>query len=883
MPTNSYQELKNFLFNRLSKHEGALSQSKVSEEIESVKKVIEGVGNGMFARILSIDRFTPISDTEWLQLSRELEFHFDVKMAQGILIQGEEQQERDTLWWTSVAKQQTNNYYWDRYEEYLKKHLPPEVIKTIDVDTDIVMNNIENPTVTSFSRYGMVVGHVQSGKTGNYSALICKAADAGYKFIVVIAGGINNLRNQTQERLNESFIGQTKGVQVGAGKGHSEKETLPLSLTTVERDFNRQDADRLSAGLNFDNISVPVLLVIKKNSITLGNVIDWLENQYKNKVVKHSMLVIDDESDYASINTKEEDDPTAINKKLRLLLGLFQKSAYVAYTATPYANIFIDHEAENEDLGRDLFPKDFIYALDAPTNYFGARKIFLDGADDYLVPISDFGDVLPMNHKIDLDIDELPPSLLEAMRLFVLNIAMRNIRGQKGKHNSMLIHATRFTDVHILIAQLVEDYLKHIQADVVAFGRMADAERQSVYIADLRITFEKYLSAKESTWASVLKELTEIIESVIVREVHQRTAVPLEYRKDIATNAIVVGGTSLARGYTLEGLSISYFLRSTVFYDTLMQMGRWFGYRPGYEDLCRIFMPADRISDFADIILATEELFRDFKLMAKDKRTPNDFGLAVQENPDSILQITARNKQKNVREFYFSMRLDGRLKETSYLRSGQADIDANIEAVRNVVASMEKPYDEKYNGSYIWRRVDKNKIIPFLSEFKTISDDRLGLTSRMPIDFIEAYAKGRDTDWDVALYSGTGSIYDLGNGIVIKKEKRKLFPKGINYELGNRQVSSGDAEAIAIEDPEVRRTLSASRQETREVMQRPLLMLHIIEKSNDDKIPEAIAAFGVSFPGNILSEGETIRLKINTVFYQRLLEERMQDDSESDD
>lgn len=882
MEANSYNALKEFIFIKLSKLDGSLPPNKIFEEIENAKKVIESVGDTMFAAILSVDQFDLPTNEDWIKISRELEFHFDVKMENGILIQGDEQRERDTSWWTSIFKQKSKNYYWGRYESYLAKSLPPEVIKTINVDTDIVMNNIENPNESTFSRYGMVVGHVQSGKTGNYSALICKAADAGYKFVVVIAGGINNLRNQTQERLNESFIGQTKGVQVGAGKGYSSKETMPLSLTTIERDFNKQDADRLSQGLNFDNISVPVLLVIKKNSRTLDNVIDWLEKQYKNKVVEHSMLVIDDESDYASINTKEEDNPTAINKKLRKLLSLFQKSAYVAYTATPYANIFIDHEAENNDLGRDLFPKDFIYALDAPSNYFGARKIFIDNPDKYLVPIFDFNANLPLDHRIDLQIASLPDSLLDAIRLFVLNIAVRSLRGQTEKHNSMLVHATRFTGIHRLLGQLIEDYLKELKADIVSFGRLPGAIAQSENIEELSKTFKRYLLNAEVNWNEVIIELTTSIESVIVREVHQRTSVPLEYRKDIITNAVVVGGTSLARGFTLEGLSVSYFLRSTVFYDTLMQMGRWFGYRPGYEDLCKIFMPADRILDFADIIRATEELFKDFKLMAEYKKTPNDFGLAVQENPDSILQITARNKQKNVKEFYYSMRLDGKLKETSYLRSSIADIEFNIKVVEKLVNRLDNTHKTE-NGSYIWRNVGKHEIIPFLKEFKTISDDRLGLTSRMPIAFIEKYAEERDTNWDVALYSGTGSNYSFEK-IDIKKEKRNLDLKNASYyELGNRQVSSGNAEAIAIEDPAQRRTLVDSRQDTRLAMKRPLLMLHILEQSAKDKTdPKSIAAFGVSFPGSVLSNDETIKLKINTVYYQRLLEE-IHNQSESDD
>ncbi len=891
MDTNSYQAVKAFIFNKLSKVEAPLPYKKIDEEIENIKKVIATIGLETFAQILSIDQLCELEDQDWLRLSKELEEHFDVKMQNGILIQGNEQRDRDTTWWTSIEKQKAKNYYWNRYHDYLSKSLSPDVIKTIDVDTDIVMNNLENPYAQSFSRYGMVVGHVQSGKTGNYSALVCKAADAGYKFIVVIAGGINNLRNQTQERLNESFIGQTNGAQVGAGKGNSSKDTMPLSLTTVERDFNKQDADRLSQGLNFDNISVPILLVIKKHTRTLENVIDWLQKQYKNQVVHHAMLVIDDESDYASINTKEEEDPTAINKKLRKLLSLFQKSAYVAYTATPYANIFIDHKAESNDLGRDLFPKDFIYALDAPSNYFGARKIFIDTNNAHLVPISDYGENIPSDHRKDHVIKQLPNTLLEAIRHFLLNISIRSLRGQRDKHNSMLIHATRFTDVHKLLGKQVEDYLTLLREEIVSYGKLPDAVVHGKLIKDIQDTFNKNHVGVEFKWEKVISILSDLIETVVVREVHQKTSVPLEYRKDFVTNAIVVGGTSLSRGYTLEGLSVSYFLRNTVFYDTLMQMGRWFGYRQGYEDLCRIYMPDERITDFADIIRATEDLFQDFKLMAENKRTPNDFGLAVQQNPSSALQITARNKQKNVKDFVFSMQLDGQAKETSYLRSESKDIEHNINAIKRLLDVL--PVQNANEGSYVWRAVNKDKINIFLKDFRTFDNDRIGLLTRMPISFIEKYVEERDTDWDIALYNGSGNEF-IHKGIKINKELRQFQFKEKGrlaskyYEVLNRQVSSGNAESITIEDPVLKKRIGNNRRAARQALARPLLMLHILEQrfpletNNESELSaptsiipvKEIAAFGVSFPGSVLSVNTTVTLKINTVYYQNLLDEQ---------
>ena len=879
----SYEAVKEFISVKLRKVPGALPQDKILQEIENVKKVIEITDAKTFALILSIEQFIPLVDKDWNKLSRELETHFNVKMENGTMIKGKEQQNRDTTWWTAIEKQKKSNYYWNRYSSYLSQSLPPKVVKTINDDTDVVMNNLENPENPSFSRYGMVVGHVQSGKTGNYAGLICKAADAGYKFIVVIAGGMNNLRNQTQERLNESFIGETKGLQVGAGKGNSQKETMPLSLTTIERDFNKTDADRASQGLNFDNINVPILIVIKKNTKSLKNVIDWLKKQYKNNIVNHAMLVIDDESDYASINTKDELNPTAINTGIRTLLSLFHKSAYVAYTATPYANIFIDHQAETEEMGRDLFPKDFIYTLDAPSNYFGARRVFIDSDNMHLIPIYDHISELPMNHKNNIELENLPVMMKDAIHLFLLNICIRNLRGQGDKHNSMLIHATRFTNVHIQLGKLVEEFLKKIETDVSSYGNLKNALFQSEIIRNIKDTFDNRCEDIDVSWEEIIHTMTKIIKTVIVREVHQKRVLPLEYRDDVVTNAIVIGGSSLARGYTLEGLSISYFLRSTVFYDTLMQMARWFGYRSGYEDLCKIYMPEERIADFADIIRSTEDLFADFKLMAEHNRTPEEFGLAVKENPDSALQVTARNKQKNVTEFIYSMRLDGTLKETSYLPNTKKDIQSNLKAIDELVSKL--PTSKTIGRTHIWRKVKKEDIRTFFNQFKTFEKDALGLSSRMPIAFIKEYLNERNCEWDIALYSGDGQPYKVGS-LMIDKQERLLDVKVGYYEVRNRQVSTGSAESVAIEDDNTRKQLKDNRKSIRREMEkttgRPLLMLHILEPTIEGENLSEIAAFGVSFPGSVLSKKDTVKLKINTVYYQNLIEE-LEKENEFDD
>jgi hypothetical protein len=876
MMKSSYEKIKDFIYKKLQEVDGVLPKDKISLEIENTKVLIKAIGIEMFAKVLSTDILTELSEENWYMMQRELETLFDVEMENGVLIQGEEQQKRDTIWWTSKGKQKSESYYWNRYKNYIRKSLPFEVVKTIDVDTDRIMDNIEDPLIDDFSIYGMVVGHVQSGKTGNYSALICKAADAGYKFIVVIAGGTNNLRDQTQDRLNKSFVGVDLGMPVGVGKmGGIKKKYLPVSLTTKLQDFNSRDANKFKQGINFDNINSPIILVIKKHAGTIDNVIGWLEDQYnKQKIANHAMLLIDDESDYASINTKEEESPAAINGKIRKLLSLFKKSTYVAYTATPYANIFIDHQASNDNFGKDLFPKDFIYALGVPSNYFGARKIFLDTGYKHIVEIEE-PKIIPLNHKKEIDLRDVPESLKDAIRLFIINIGIRCLRKQTSKHNSMLIHATRFTIVHQKISLCVEEYVSLLRKDVISYALLDNAEDQSMHIREIKETFELRCPDIGYSWKQILKSISAIIETIIIREVHQKKSIELEYRDDRVTNAIVIGGTSLSRGFTLEGLSVSYFLRSTIFYDTLMQMGRWFGYRENYEDLCKIYMTKSMKTNFKIIIEATEDLFDNFKRMEKEKKTPDDFGLSVRQHPDSGLQVTARNKQKNSKEFYFEMKLDGSAKETSWLIDDVKVRSKNLEALKNLVCVLDGEYkrSDDTRNDYLWKNINKEVINAFLQEFQTYGNDQFGIKSRMPIDFIKKYVVDIDTAWDVALYSGKGREYMVINDIRIFKEERKVDPNEGYFEIRNRQVSSGNAESISLPEEE-RKALGSNRKDIRQKMERPLLMLHILETEFDNEL----AAFGISFPGGINSCGKTVVLKINSVYIESLLREEEYDD-----
>ncbi|WP_114571392.1 Z1 domain-containing protein [Exiguobacterium flavidum] len=909
MEKNVYQVIKKQVENALATEKKPLAEGQINLVIDKCKDLVSNkqVLQFLFTTngIENFDGSEQLDEMQWSRMIRELETEYDVESKVGIVVTGDRQKERDNTWWSSKKKVEQENYYSERYKKYMGENLPADVLKSIDEDTDVIMNHIGNPEEDQFERYGMVVGHVQSGKTGNYSSLVCKAADAGYKFIVVIAGAMNNLRNQTQERLNYSFIGRDLYERVGVGNQSKYREDKrPISLTSKTKDFNKRDADSNSQGISLDTISSPVIVVIKKNTKTLDNVISWINTHYSQGVVNHAMLLIDDESDYASINTKEEEDPTKINEKIRALLKLFRKSSYVAYTATPYANIFIDHRTDTKNLGKDLFPEDFIYALNAPSNYLGAEKIYLDPQKKHFCEIDDSADLIPSKHKKDYEVDSLPESLEDAIRLFILNVAIRHLRDQENQHNSMLIHASRFTAVHQSIAKTVNKYYELIRQHLTVDGNKENVEVQNKQIQKIKDTFDKHYTGKiEFDWKTILFKVTEIIGKIQIYEVHKDTKVKLEYRKDFASNVIVIGGTSLSRGYTLEGLSVSYFLRNTIFYDTLMQMGRWFGYRPGYEDLCKVYMNKETFDNFRTITEATLDLVDDLKEMSRQEMTPRDFGLAVKQHPDSGLQVTARNKLKNSGSIDFEMKLDGHLKETSWILKDRDVNENNTLIIKNTIKYLNEEHEQKKER--YWTNISRDTVGKFLDEFKIYEQDLddFGMRSKLPIKFIRKYIDQVDTEWDVALYSGNSDQPLLIEGVNGYYQERKVTDRGSFYEVEHRQVSSGNAEFITLDKEQILEikkkkeentqkrkaqkdegikdliTEFSVRKAVRQSMDRPLLMLHLISAQvKGSNRTENLAAFGISFPGGIQSSYGNVKLQVNTVYIQSMMEEEEGDD-----
>lgn len=864
-----------------------------------------------------------IEDEDAEELARLIEEKYGISMGLGAIVDAE-----DFKPWLHDARinGEVGDFYWGRYRRLLGlKGLPKSVIDGTDEVTDKVLDRLGNPNnLSPWSRRGMVVGHVQSGKTANYTGLICKAADAGYRLIVVIAGIHNNLRNQTQARIDEGFIGRDTGRLAHANKaqrqkiigvGQFDQREFPVSLTNTLRDFNKATATTFTAQLS--QINVPVVLVIKKNSSTLKNLLEWLKEhsvQQSTQMVSQPMLLIDDEADNASINTAyQRDEVTRINSQIRELLSLFHRSCYVGYTATPFANIFIDPDTDDEALKQDLFPRDFIIGLDAPSNYFGAQKIFLDARDQHIRLIDDNEDVLPMKHKIDHPVDVLPGSLVEAVRAFIVARAIRNARGQQAGHASMLVNASRFTDVQGRLRSRIADVVARIRDAVAVEAGKGPAALRNPEIAALHATWKReYADAEGADWPSVHAGLHEVLVAARMIEVNaskRAQALDYDHAGEHGITVIAVGGFSLSRGLTLEGLTVSYFLRNSMMYDTLMQMGRWFGYRPGYEDLCRVWMPADGVGWYAHIHEAMDDLQTQLKRMELAKATPAQFGLAVRSHPEALI-VTARNKMGTGKELPVKVGLAENLIETTRIVLDHAQLDANLRAgeeLLSVAASMGIPRSERPRG-YLLSGVGVEAIRDFLRKYRT----EPGLRPVNPLtdpklinDYIEARADDELAKWDVFIASSTRKDMDPipFAGLDIVPYELSVDPdlaKGgvLAFSGASRRIGSAEDETeglTATQIADARETFRLSRPDQklpktvnpriyRQVPgRRPLLILRLVKpKLDDPTMPEGVLVWGLSFPSSSIGGG-TVEYVVNTIRMREMFgEEEIEEEALGD-
>lgn len=858
---------------------------------ESIRQLID--------QMRALPLFADVSDVQAESLARLLEERNGINMGIGAIVDTPEFKP-----WLHEARATIDPHYWSRYKKLLlSKRLPADVITSTDTVTDTILDRMGNPNETgSWDRKGMVVGHVQSGKTQNYTGLVCKAADAGYRLIVVIAGIHNNLRNQTQGRIDEGFVGrdtgrlekkETKDKPRVIGVGKFDDRKAPVSLTTTLRDFNKATATTNTSQIA--SYAVPVVLVIKKNSRTLANLVDWLKEHsttHGTDMVDQPMLLIDDEADNASIDIKYgKGEVSRINGQIRELLALFRRSCYVGYTATPFANIFIDPDSDDEVYRQDLFPRHFIIGLDAPTNYFGARKVFIDGVPDeederpsYLRFIEDNGDVLPVKHKIDHNLTALPESMIDALRCFLVARVIRNARGQSSQHASMLVNASRFTGVQELIRNRLHEQLKTIEDAIRVDGGLEDAAERNPDIAELKRCWEHEYRDAGLSWNEVREGLLPVVASAQVLSVNAASSSSLDYEGGgLGQTVIAVGGFSLSRGLTLEGLTVSYFLRNSVMYDTLMQMGRWFGYRPNYEDLCRIWMPEEAASWYAHIGEATEELQLELKRMQQANATPEQFGLAVRSHP-SALMVTARNKMGAGKK-HVMVGLSNSFLETAKLSAAPEPLGRNrdardrlLEALAAQGSGPEKA--EEVSGGLLLRDVSWTLVDDFLRSFD--NDRESVLTDPKPVrKYIADRADDELGNWDILVASlkpGQGEPKTIAGWPIIPP-RRKIgadeLRRGVFAISGKKaRVASRGVEKVGVSsdvaaaaEAEYRKEQFAGKEPGsnklnypdriyRAKRQKPLLVLYNIVLKNDDipddlveRIPQdPVVAWALSLP-----------------------------------
>jgi hypothetical protein len=812
--------------------------------------------------------------------------------------------------WYPQEKKNIDFHYWERLRTFWREKniLPREVVSSVDRVTDEIMGLLGNPLDKESwnKRRGLVMGHVQMGKTTNYSALVSKAADSGYRIIIILAGLTNSLRYQTQVRLDKTFVGKSSVSDATNSRIYDVVNVMKLSIpgyrprypfcgTTQLSDFNSATAG--AVGAHQGTFAEPILFVTKKNPKVLQKITDWLRGLNDGAKLDGPMLVIDDEADNASINVNAETAQiTSINEKIRLLLETCKQTTYVGYTATPFANIFINPDSTDEVLKEDLFPRDFIKSLDPPDNYVGSHRLFTAQGDLLSKCVreipSDYFSLLPLKHKSKHEVKELPESLLDAIREYILFRAIRLVEGSGTAHSAMLINVSRFNYVQDQIKDIVDDFLSTLAKAIDSWALTEDWSK-SAAVSELhrvwKIEYENVSHGRGIDWNQVRPQLLSAIKSIEPKLINMK-GVGLDYEKAPSGgfHLIAIGGLALARGLTLEGLAISYALRNVGAADTLLQMGRWFGYRPGYEDLCRVHATQDLIDDFSSISESVEELRIDFQRMALLNKTPFDFGLKVRQSSTGIA-ITAANKMRSATPIVLAEDFSTRHVQAHSFHDNEIANLENMSVAQAFIKELSEKFHDKYennndHNALVWKAIPGSLVVEFIkkmsfpqTEFDLISNDGTSLLTSYIDDRITSELK----EWDVAvpyIYRGDSNSVGFpiklernafcisrggtirGSESVIKVNKKNAVAFGSeNFSLGeNKEDYEKSVTALLKEikadgkeegSPSITWARSVSRT-------RPLLFIHFIKLDPDVEkikiklpIDKPVSSLGILLPG----------------------------------
>ncbi|PXV66922.1 Z1 domain-containing protein [Dysgonomonas alginatilytica] len=826
---------------------------------------------------------------------------------------------KDHIEWYKQKKAEDaiNFRFWPRYKKYLNhiKGWATSTVENLDKTTDGIIELFEDPTVKNraFDRRGLVVGYVQSGKTASFMGVINKAIDSGYKIIIVLAGMHENLRQQTQERIDEEILGRDTSIKAEIKRiGVS---TLPGETYYPIDTFTESNYDARKNGdfnLKKSHGTPPtsdrcIIFVVKKNKSILKNLIKyfkgWIETfdgdlVYEDRDIKQfnnlPLLIVDDEADQASVNTKphintdgEEVDPTAINECIRELLQLFRQKIYLAYTATPFANIFIHHDRPHTILGKDLFPESFIKTLDAPSNYFGPKRVFgLNDCEEFGLPInrtiSDSGlkesDFVPLKHKADYTPENISESLREAIDSFIISSAIRWFRGQSKKHNTMLIHCTRYTSVQNKIAQLVKEYVEKLSDHIINHDADTIKKLKNLYEKDhLPTTISMYEASH--CWNDILPNFSKVIRKLESNclIINGTVGDILDYanKKETGLWVIAVGGDKLSRGLTLEGLTISYFTRTTSLYDTLMQMGRWFGYRTGFEDLCRIYTTKKLYDWYRNISTAFEVLRAELIEMERLRLTPKEFGLRIISHPDMMITSTMKMRDS------IPLRLNykGTCTETTSFPNNEKVIESNYQCAESLILGLRRP-DINEKDKIVWLNRRVSIIEDFLDNYQTYKGLPAANSKRIK-QYLETQRAKDITDfdnWNIALITLDNS---QKKDRVISFSGHKIRPvsRSLKEEASDKlfiKMMTDKIDEVVDLDTDPRHL---SRKQIRKLpgrLSNPLLMIYVLNVTDygrDDVLQfnKNIVGFAISWSDG----GNSVDMQyyVNTVYQELDLNE----------
>lgn len=893
---------------------------------ENVDTIIQ---NGLNGAVIKVN------EDDYQRIKKEFEYKCHIHQSEGVSIVDDYYEHRD--WYSSKCEEEGyKEFFWERYREYLIRDvkLNINIVNRMDNNTlKDLMNYLGDPGSSApFFRRGLVIGDVQSGKTSTYTGLISKAADTGYKIVILLTGITETLRSQTQKRIESGIIGisitglkdkkQGKVIKrVGVGKDN--KPIKVTAMTSMEYDFIGSK-DQITTSLANHQL---VMFIVKKNTKVLDKLHNWLYEMNadpSDKKIHYPMLLIDDEADNASVNTnKDEDDPTKTNEIIRKLAHVFTQTTYVGFTATPYANVFINPDTKEEMINDDLFPKNFIYVLKAPSNYIGPSQIFGENAEhkDALVWIRDIEEPqvtkeldsvnnFYYKHKKDWA-GTLPKSLTTAVYCFFLANVVRDLRGDSKEPRTMMVNISRFVKVQKHIQSKLESVFNDAYNEInTNFSTNSDKNKHLEIYNDLKKCWDQYYSKVNIDWKEICKKenLLLAIDKIEILVINSgKNSGKLDYEENPHLRAIAVGGLALSRGLTLEGLLTTYFYRNTSTFDVLMQMGRWFGYRKNYEDLFRIWTTKKSANWYNEIAENTEDLKRDISRMKDEKLTPEDFGLRVRNDSDE-LKITAPNKMRSAKDHIEQISYWGKVFDTPYL---DIDLDKNLINMELSKKFLSKLLTEGYlfekekiaKDLYFCQNIPSNSIVNYLKEL-TISTSNIHFDTKQILDFLGNCDEEILEKWDVVLLEGDrkGEPFVLNPTMSIIPVERSFDMLKNRINISGRSVRLGSptdarcglkeeqiAEAIsnASKNNDLK-GLSTIKQEVwfKYVEKRnPLLMIYFIKLKSDDVSSREqsfieslkgspVMGFSVGFPMNQHSHAaEFHRYKVNVIYNRQEIEE----------